>query len=318
MLPDIKLKDYYLQFIYNAKHDIISYKNEITNIKNAKDDIYEYLLKNKDNILIEFDINLDKYNKEWIDKTYNTSETLYQKCIKLLNNIDEHPNKKYIIQLCKYCNLLKNEYNNNRLIELAEKRKNIKFAEYRKYVTKYYNKVHQCVLEGNGYKFSNGIGTYVVNRWKIDKTKFKVKPKLDFAATNAKKKELLEKGIKLYDEKEAAWYEARHIPYNAVDYRVYKDDTDWYEFTFNNSSVCANYNLEYQRTEYVAAKYRGMSYTDMADKLCQSEEDIYSLQVDIKYKLNILLYKYPIKYLNFIRNDEQSKYQYRKNYRKDR
>ena len=34
----------------------------------------------------------------------------------------------------------------------------------------------------------------------------------------------------------------------------------------------------------------------------------------IKYKLNILLYKYPTKYLNFIRNVEQRKYKHRENY----
>ena len=31
---------------------------------------------------------------------------------------------------------------------------------------------------------------------------------------------------------------------------------------------------------------------------------------DIKYKLNILLYKYPDKYLNFVRNAEATKYKY--------
>lgn len=315
MLPDIKLKDYYLQFIYNAKKDNIEYNNNLKEIINKKDIVYDYLLKNKDNILNTFNIDLDNYNIEWNDKTYNTSENLYQCCIKLLNAIDEHPNKEYIIQLCKYCNLLRAEHNNNRLISLTNKRKNMKLGDYRKYVNKYYSAVHKCVLEGNGYKFSNGIGTYIINKWKLDKDKIKNKPKIDFAATNAKKKELLDKGIKLYDEKEAAWYKARHIPYDGVDYRVYKEDTDWYEITFINSTVAKSYNLDYQHTEYVAAKYRGMSYMTMAEKLCNSIEDIYSLQVDIKYKLNILLYKYPIKYLNFIRNDEQSKYKYRENNR---
>ena len=29
MLPDVKIKDYYLQFIHNAKHDIVNYKNQL-------------------------------------------------------------------------------------------------------------------------------------------------------------------------------------------------------------------------------------------------------------------------------------------------
>ena len=159
-----------------------------------------------------------------------------------------------------------------------------------------------------GYKFGYGIGTYIINHWKLDPKRIKNKVHLDYAATNAKKKELLAKGIKLYDDKEAAWYAARHIPYNAVDYRVYKESTDWYEFTFIKSDLSKHYSLDYQRTEYVASKYRGMSYTKMADTLCKTEEDIYTLQVDIKYKLNILLYKDPTKYLNYVRNAEQCKY----------
>ena len=186
--------------------------------------------------------------------------------------------------------------------------KDIKFNTYRKYITAYYNKVHKCVLEGMGYKFSYGIGTYVINHWKLDTTRIKHKIHLDYAATNAKKKELISKGIKLYDDKEAAWYAARHIPYDAVDYRVYKEDTNWYEFTFIKSSIFRSSNLDYQRTEYVASKYRGMSYIQMANQLCNTLDDIYNLQVDIKYKLNILLYKYPTKYLNYVRNAEQCKY----------
>ena len=89
---------------------------------------------------------------------------------------------------------------------------------------------------------------------------------------------------------------------------MYKESTDWYEFTFINSELSKHYSLEYKRTDYVATKYRGMSYTKMAEELCKTEEDVYNLQVDIKYKLNILLYKDPNKYLNYVRNAEQCKY----------
>ena len=46
----------------------------------------------------------------------------------------------------------------------------------------------------------------------------------------------------------------------------------------------------------------------MANQLCNTLDDIYNLQVDIKYKLNILLYKYPTKYLNYVRNAEPVSY----------
>ena len=289
MLPDITIKGYYLQFVHNAKTDIVKYKENLDTTIKVKEEVYKYLEDNKNILKDSFDINLDDIEIEWRNKEYNSKEYLYNLTIVLLRNTVEHPNRIVLLQLAKYCNVLRNEHKYNKLIELATKRKDIKFSVYRKYITAYYIKVHKCVLQGMGYKFGYGIGTYIINHWKLDPKRIKNKVHLDYAATNAKKKELLAKGIKLYDDKEAAWYAARHIPYDAVDYRVYKESTDWYEFTFIKSDLSKHYSLDYQRTEYVASKYRGMSYTKMADTLCKTEEDIYTLQVDIKYKLNILL-----------------------------
>ena len=308
MLPDITIKGYYLQFVHNAKTDIVKYKENLDTTIKVKEEVYKYLEDNKNILKDSFDINLDDIEIEWRNKEYNSKEYLYNLTIVLLRNTVEHPNRIVLLQLAKYCNVLRNEHKYNKLIELATKRKDIKFSVYRKYITAYYTKVHKCVLQGMGYKFGYGIGTYIINHWKLDPKRIKNKVHLDYAATNAKKKELLAKGIKLYDDKEAAWYAARHIPYDAVDYRVYKESTDWYEFTFIKSDLSKHYSLDYQRIEYVASKYRGMSYTKMADTICKTEEAIYTLQVDIKYKLNILLYKDPTKYLNYVRNAEQCKY----------
>ena len=308
MIPDIKLKDFYLQFIHNAEIDEVKYKDKLDLTITSKDKCYTYINDKKDIIKSDFNINLDNYEIEWVKKEYNPKEYLYNILIKLLPNIEEHPNKIFILQIIKYCNILRVENRCNKLISLTSARKNIKYSEYRKYVTAYYTKVHKCVLQGMGYKFSYGIGTYICNHWKLDADKIKRRAHLDYAATNANKRKLIAEGVKLYDEKEAAWYAARKIPYNGVDYRVWKENTDWYEFTFIKSTIVKSGSYDYKRTEYIAKKYRGMSYTQMADELCHTEEDIYNLQVDIKYKLNILLYKDPTKYLNYIRNAEQCKY----------
>lgn len=317
MIPDIKINDYYLQFIYNTKADIIKYEKNIEIIISVKNELYKYLTEHKDDINSKCNIDLNIYT-EYTEQKYNSTERLYNIAIKLLKSIENQNNRVIILQIAKYCNLLRNEYKNNKLIKLAKKRKDIKFATYRKYVSAYYSKVHECLLKGMAYKYSHGIGMFIINHWKIDISKSRKKYHLDYAATNAKKKELLSKGIKLYDEKEAVWYKARNIPYDAVDYRVFKENSDVYEFTFINSKLFRNGNFEYKRNEYIAHKYRGMSYTEMADKLCKTENDIYSLQVDIKYKLNILLYKDPTKYLNYVRNSEQRKYKCRENYWKNR
>lgn len=309
MTPDVNLKSYYLQYISNAGTDIIKYKEELSLTEKIKEELYEYLSVNVDVIKRVYNIDVKDYEKEWVNKEYNSSKTLYLKAIKLINSIDEDSNRVVLLQLIKYCNILSTENKYNNLIILAAKRKAIKFSTYSKYVITFYNKVHKTVLEGMGYKFSNGIGTYCINHWKINQDIAKMNKRIDFNATNVRKKELIEKGVKLYDDKEAAWYAFRKIPYDGVDYRIYKHENSFFEFTFIKSDIFTKNSLDYKRTEYVSVKYRGMSYTLMADKLCKTLDDIYNLQVDIKYKLNILLYKYPNKYLNFIRNAEQCKYQ---------
>lgn len=308
MNPDVNLKSYYLQYISNANTDIIKYKESLSQTKEIKEELYKYIEENIDIIKNEYNINLLSYNKEWLNKEYNTSETLYNKVIKLVNNVKEDNNRISLIQLAKYCNILRTENKYNQLIILANTRKNIKISTYRNYVIKYYNKVHKAVLQGMGYKFSYGIGTYCINHWKIEPSKMNSTKRIDFAATNIKKKELLDKGIKLYNDNEATWYKARNIPYDGVDYRVYKNESSFYEFTFIKSDIFTNSSLDYERSEYVSARHRGMSYKDMADKLCKTIEDVYNLQVDIRYKLNIIIYKNPNTYLNFIRNADQCKY----------
>lgn len=318
MSPDINLRSYYLQFIRNIKVDLHRYGEELKELQRTKENIYEYIKENKNIILNDFNINLENYKEEYIDKKYNTSERLYQTILKLTQIAEEHPNRIVLLQVLKYCNILRNENKYYKLIELCNKRKDIKFTTYRKIVSNYYNEVHRCLLEGLGYKFSHGIGTYCINYWKLDKTKLIKSNRIDYAATNERKRELLKKGVKLYDDKEAAWYKARNIPYDGVDYRVFRTDDYFYEFVFINSNICRANALEYQRTEYVASKYRGMSYKEIADTVCNNIDDIVNLQVDIRYKLNILLHKYPTKYLNFIRNVEQDKHKNRADYCKNR
>lgn len=310
MTPDLNIKDFYLQFVNDAKNDIIKYKKFNGVVESYKEELYNYIVNKIDYIKHLYNIDLTQY-REWVDKTFVVEEPLYKKVFNTYQILDEDSDKSILLQVIKYCQMLSRLNKYKHLIKLAEDRKSIKFGTYRKHITNYYTKIHQCVLEGNGYKFAKGTGIYCINYWKLDPNKIK-KQVLDYAATNARKKELLEKGVKLYDEKEAAWYKSRNIPYDGVDYRVYKRDSFFYEITFIRSMLSKRGSLDYKHTEYIIANYRGMSYMQMADTLCNTIEDIYNLQVDIRYKLNILLYKYPTKYLNFIRNVEQRKYKYRK------
>lgn len=310
MVADVNIKDYYLQFIHDAENDAIENKEKLELLLNQKEIAYKYLSENKQRLIDSYGIDLEGFNIEWTNKSYNKSETLYNILIQMLRITEEDKNKEVLLEAIAYCNILRNENKYNKLIELSTKRHKLTFKQYREYIAKFYIKVHKCLLDGMGYTYKYGIGTYVINYWKMDPTKSNFKNRIDFKATNERKRQLLAEGKKLYDAKEAEWYKARNLPYDGVDYRVYKNDTYFYEFTIILSNIFKN-NLEYDRVEYLNSKYRGMSYQQIADKHCVTMEDIYSLKADIKYKLNILLYKDPTKYLNFIRNAEQVKYKCR-------
>lgn len=311
MTPDIKLKNYYLKFIYDAKADISEYKNKLKEILEIKTELINYLEKNKNIILETYNINLDTYKIEWIEKKYNKNKDLFNITFKILTVLaDSEINQTLIIQILKYCNILHKEYLLNRSIEISNNRSLLSFNNYKKYITLFFNNVHKNLLEGFGYKFINGMGTFCINRWHIDTKSKTYKPRIDFDATNKRKKELLKAGIKIYNEDDAKYYKARGLPYDGVKYTVYKNDDNYYEFGFIKS-VIFNNNIEFKRTEYVNKSYRGLSYKEIADKYCKTEEDIYKLQVDIKYKLNILIYLFPNKYINFIRNIDETKYKFR-------
>ena len=315
MTPDIKVKDFYLQFIHKCREDIKDSNKNLSNIIAYKKELWDSLNTNKEIIYKTYKIDLDKYS-EFTDKHYNPKESLHKQAIDILRDTTNDELRMHIITISKYCSLLKKEFEINNIKEIALERVKIKYKEYVNILGEYYTKVQECVLKGMGYKYNGGIGVYVIHHWNIPKEEANLT--LDYAATNANKKEIIKKGLKPYDDKEAAWYEARHIPYDGVKYKIYRQDTDWYEFTFMQSSIFKRKELDYKRTEYVAAKYRGMSYKDIADKFCGTIEDIYKLQVDIKYKLNMILYKDPNKYLNYVRNPEQDRKKYRKYNRKNR
>ena len=306
MIPDIKLKEYYLRYVYNAKRDIEKYKELLTSIINTKQELYEVVNKYYDELNDKFNLNLKDYDIEWNQMKYNIDETLYKTILRLLKVIEEEDRIK-MIQVIKYCVKLKEEYETHKLIYIAERRKDLSLKDYKYYINKYYTAVHKAVLEGYGYRFHKGIGTFIINYYKIDNP---TKMKIDYAETNKRKKELIEKGLKPYDDREADWYKARHLPYDGVEYRVYLDKKFIYDITFVDSRIFHKKELEYQRIEYVHLKLRGLSYQEMADKYCKTFDDIIELNVDLRYKLNIFLYKYPEKYLNFVRNAEQSKYKY--------
>lgn len=305
MFPNATIKTYYLHFIRKAKQEYYDNKAKLKVLQNKHSELKDVIRKHKDYIRDKYGLSVDKYNEYTLNEYNpgNALESAFNRCVSNCHNVLD---KNLFSKCLAYCYNLTKIDNTERTIAYAKKRIDIKPGVYEKYIRRYYEEVHKQILEGNGYKFTNQIGTLVINHWKTDKP---LKTILDYKATAIKKKELQDKGIKIYNDNEAAWYAARHIPYDGVDYRVFKEDNHFYEICFINTKIC-NSTYVFKHSEYVNAKLRGITHQQIADKYCHTFDDIVHLPVDIKVKLNILLYKDPNKYLNFVRNADQFKHKH--------
>lgn len=292
MSPDIKLKDYYLSFIAKAKRDSNIYNAELKYYKQVRDKQLAELEEDKDKLIKLF-------------KIYLTDYTVAVKRAKFLLRVERNINNRFLLnKIAKLDNAISKIEEYERMIILTNKRKNLKYRDYENYISRYFNKVHKFVLQGYGYKYGFDIGTLAISRWR---TKDCIKPRIDYDATNKNKKKLLAEGKKLWNQYEAQWYAQRRIPYDGVDYRIFSKKTHVYEINIYKSKLFTYRNHKFEHKEYVNSKFKGCSYQELAD-MCKDLDEIAKMPVDLKYKLNMYLYKEPGSYISYIRNDEQDRY----------
>lgn len=303
MRPDLNINDYYYMFINQAKKNIPIYKEKYETAYNILQSCKDNLKENIDKIEA-LGIKLEDYPIEWGRTKYNSEEQLFNKAHGLLKKYTSGNNRILILQVVKYCSLLKHCSRHINNYDTAIHTSTIKFTEFRRLIKMFYFSVHASILNGYAYTYSYGIGDLIISRWKVSDN---VKPTIDFAATNKRKKEILDAGGKLYNKNEAAWYAARGIKYDAEDYRVYRKDNFRYEVDITNSSIINSKNKEFETIQWVDKSLRGMPQSELAETF-NSRGEIYNMDADIRYKLNCILHKYPTEYLKFIRNAEQSKY----------
>lgn len=294
MKPDRRIHEYYISFINNASNDIALYQKEVENYKLAKDKQFELINNYKDNY-------------ETLFKIYIEDEHVAIKRAKLIINTETDPNRRFLLSLIlKYGYILDKIIEYNNMIKLTDTRKNLKFKEYEAIVSRFYCRVHKFVLQGFGYVYTQGIGTLCISRWRV---KDSTKPMVDFKATNENKRRLLAEGKKLYNKVEADWYKERGIPYDGVEYIVYTKTSNVYVIDIIKSKLFRHSNHIFRRTEYINNKFKGLGFKGMAE-ICDTLDDISTFPVDLKYKLNILLYKDPTQYIKFIRNDDEDIHKY--------
>jgi hypothetical protein len=298
MTPDVNIKDYYLRFIESAETDIKVYSQELEEAVELKNACKEFLDSYVNKINSKYNIDLNNF-LEWSTESYNPEEKLYRKIIRFIDGIDFGEDRVIFYNILKYCKILKNIKDLETLIVLCEKRKNMKPSEYEGYIREFMIKVHKCILEGNGYKLSSGLGVLTICRWEIQKDL--QRPIVDHLATTKNKERLLAEGKRLWNKEDALYHAKFGLPYDGVDYRIFKNITHFYELMFLRPKVFDFNNQDFQPTRYISTKLRGMTERDYAD-MCKSEEEIFNLQVGIETKLNVFLMKYPHKYVHFIRN----------------
>jgi hypothetical protein len=109
LTADITPKTIYLKFRNKA---IIEYERLVRKadrISNAKETCYNYLSARKGNIATNYNLILDDYPIEFVNQAYNPLLELEKNVIKLLKK-DTKGERQDIIELAKWCSILKNEH----------------------------------------------------------------------------------------------------------------------------------------------------------------------------------------------------------------
>lgn len=233
---EIDKKDFYLEYKRIVTNNIKLLNTRVEYLIKEIDDKKKQLSTNKEEIKKHLNIDLDKY-QEYVHCKFNESYALYHIAYERICKMStgKISGNAYKIGLAKsittYTKLLDNLENAKHKLKCYEAADKIGKREFNKRLATYYTKVVEKVMHGKAYNFSNNIGKFYIEYVALEKTS--IGNKIDFAATNKRKRELLAAGVELYSEVKAAWYKARNLKYEGVDYRVYRnhDKTFVYRFT---------------------------------------------------------------------------------------
>lgn len=308
MVPDIEIKHYYRKYLEDANSDITKFQEAYEVTVALKNDTRRFISEHKDFISSNVGIVLRDYKTEWTLGQYDSKELLVKEVTHKIEQYKDGDERIALLQLTKYCELLKKCRTLATSIKLAEKRANLTFGKYREYVAKFYQYgVQKCCIEGYAYHYGYGLGDLLISRWKFDNTNKIKKNFIDYKATNAAKAKLIAEGKTPYSKKMAEVYKLKGIKYDGVPYVVYRKDSVFYDIRMHNNRYVASRNIEFEHVEHIHNKLRGKSYEQIAEE-CGTRESVLNLRCDIRCKLTIYNMVDKTAYLKYIRNVEQCKY----------
>lgn len=308
MIVEVDISDYYKAFIDNANSDIEKYQEEYKLNHRLLVSTRNYLKDYVTHIGHQFDIDLKNNFPNswgtWKEPEYDESEHLTD-IIKLCLDDVKGNDRIILLQLLRYSELLKYLYSCRKRIKLAESRTSITFKQYKEYLRKYYMQAtHKALIDGYAYRFGYNIGDLMINFWKY---KDKVRDNyVDWAATNKRKQEILDAGLKLYNKEEAEIAKIRGLKYDGIPYVVYKTNTEYYNIELVNTKVVSRLNIKFKHSNYIPSKFRGKNVTELA-AMFKDVDEIAKQDLGIRHKLITCVEKDPSLYLKYIRNVEQTR-----------
>lgn len=291
--------------------DNIILKNKFIDKLNNR---YKEVKEVEDVYFKHFKINLQKY-KEFVDNTYYDG-----KFYKVAKGLFINRNNNYelvtdLFNLYDLARLQKEIYCINKDNKLYEKLINLTLKEYTEILKIYYTEVHkQLILNGYGYAFENNIGWICINRIILKNPR----PKIDYAATKKREKELIEQGKRIWNKEEAEWCSKNGIEYKAEDKRVFKHDEYCYEIPLLNSKLPNGTKLKLELSDYRHSSTRGKTNDQLIEECNFDTNKICELPVGLKTKLTMSDKVDKILYTKFIRNENQESATFTKTNSKDR
>lgn len=125
MVPDIDIRHYYEKYIEDANSDIERFKENHNVAVKMRDSLKQYLFSNITYIANSLGIKLIEYGQEWIDGIYNPKRLLINKVYDKLEEYKAGEERIMLMQIVKYCNVLRKINALNTYIRLAKNVQNL-------------------------------------------------------------------------------------------------------------------------------------------------------------------------------------------------
>lgn len=293
----------------NMRERIFGVKIKMENkLDSLSDDISE-LLKvindNKETYKKVFKFDIDNY-KEYQEERYINGELL-QDSTKIFLNAAVGTNV-IISKVVAFAKKLELIHKLERKISIYDRCLSLNLKEYTTYLRTYFTEVHKnMILEGYGYRISPTLGWICFNRIKNTCKR----AKLDYKKTREKKKEILDRGGRIYNEEEAKWCLDNGIEYEYEDYKVYQNIEYIYELVYSGCKLPTNWHYKFSTADYRGSSVRGKSNEDLMKECEYDINKILELPLDVRAKLNMCIEIDKGLYLKFIRNENQTSVTYR-------